>query len=101
MLRSYGRLSSNLEKRSKHKVIHQDELSELRYQSFIKRIIPVEGEFSTDFVEVISRPRKIKDDVPGKEAHHLLGLIINLSAHWILHFRKLETTYFEVCQNDD
>ena len=85
-----------MEKRNKNKIIHESELEDLRYQSFIKRIEPVEGEYPTNYLEVISRQKKIKDETPGnKILFAILSKTIS-STYRFLHSRKLQITHFKV-----
>ena len=38
-----------------------------RYNNFEKYSVPLIGEFETDYNEIISRKRKIHDNIPGKD----------------------------------
>ena len=63
---SYGRLTLNLLKRRTHKFLLTKDAPTIDDNPFLTNIIPVEGEYATDFVEVTQRKRRTIDGVPGK-----------------------------------
>ena len=64
-LSSYGRTGMNLEKHLNARF--QKRSIKRRYNNFEKYSVPLIGEFETDYNEIISRKRKIHDNIPGKD----------------------------------
>ena len=58
-----------------------------RHNNFEKSVERLEGEFMTDFVEIISRKRVINDEVPGK-------LTIEKLSMSKIYFSSLQFLYF-------
>ena len=44
----------------------QDRSKKRKYNNFEKQAQPLVGEFETEYLEIISRKRKINDNIPGK-----------------------------------
>ena len=44
----------------------QERSKKRRYSNFEKQSQPLIGEFETEYLEIISRKRKINDSIPGK-----------------------------------
>ena len=62
-LSSYGRTGMCLEKHMN--VRFQEKSLKRRYNNFEKYSEPLVGEFPTNYIEIVSRKRKITDNIPG------------------------------------
>lgn len=63
LLSSYGRTGMDL---TRHKNVRfQHKSTQRRYNNFEEYTAPLVGEFETEYLEIISRKRRIHDEVPG------------------------------------
>ena len=63
-----------------------------RYNNFEKYSVPLIGEFETDYNEIISRKRKIHDNIPGEQnidTNKLISIALVLYNFFILANSKL------------
>ena len=73
---SYGRMTLNLLKRRNYSYVKQNQAPTIDDNPFTTNVYPVEGEYSTGYVEVTQKKRRLTDKVPGNIFKELFEITI-------------------------